>query len=50
MSSENHQMTLQEKWGTKFNSVTVKKSLQSRLKKQFKKNAVEKERSGNKGE
>lgn len=50
MSSEKAQMTLQEKWGTKFNSVTVKKSLQSRLKKRLEKNAVEKERSGNKGD
>lgn len=49
MKSENG-ITLQRKWESKFNAVSVKKSLQTRLKTQMQKNAVAKERSGNKGE
>lgn len=50
MSARKEQMTLQAKWDTKFNAVTVKKGLQNRLKKQLKKNAAEEKRSGNKGD
>lgn len=49
MSNEK-KLTLQQKWNSKFNTVSVKKSLQNRLKNQMQKNAVVKKRSGNKGE
>lgn len=49
MKSEK-QMTLQQKWESKFNAVSVKKSLQNKLRTQMQKNAVVKKRSGNKGE
>lgn len=49
MSEGGKQKTLQEKWNTKFNSVTVKKDLQGRLKNQLKKNAAGEKRSENKG-
>lgn len=41
MKSENG-ITLQRKWESKFNAVSVKKSLQTRLKTQMQKNAVAK--------
>lgn len=42
--------TLEEKWNSKLNRVSIKKNLQGRLKEQFRKNASAKKRSGNKKE
>lgn len=39
--SEKTALTLKEKWGTKYNSVSVRKGLQRRLKEQFKKRSGE---------
>lgn len=48
--SKKNQMTLKEKWCTKYNNVSKKKDIQQRLRERLKKNAVGNERSGNKGE
>lgn len=41
------ELTLQQKWNSKFNAVSVKKSLQNRLKNKLRENAVEEKHSGN---
>ena len=48
--SKGNCMTIKEKWSTKYNKVSKKKDIQQRLKERLKKNAVDNERSGNKGE
>lgn len=45
-----NQMTISEKWNSKFNKISVNESLQSRLKKRLRKNTVVEKRSGNKKE
>lgn len=48
--SKSNNMTIKDKWGTKYNQVMKKKNIQQRLRERLKKNAVDNERSGNKGE
>ena len=48
--SKRNNMTIKDKWGTKYNRVMKKKNIQQRLRERLKKNAVDNERSGNKGE
>lgn len=47
--SKRNSMTILDKWGTKYNRVHKKKDIQKRLRERLKKNAVDNERSGNKG-
>ena len=48
--SKSNNMTIKDKWGTKYNRVKKKKNIQRMLRERLKKNAVDNERSGNKGE